>query len=276
MDEGKISIGKLSIDENSFTMGVSILQLIDIILLSYLFYFFMKFPNWMIYQIGTVFTTILLFAMAVLAIYFIYSLINNVFKLKGEDNIVVLSSALFIWLSFLYSAISGKTDAVMAGATIILVIVTGYNISQTRKYSQQNIDILKEQIEPNVVADFIIERNNTDHLIISLKNIGKGIAKSVKFQFEPANITGYNNNPHLIPESAEIRHFLPDMERVIANINISNYILSQEHVPIIKVVLVITDIHDKTVKKSHDFSLIDISNLIKTTIYLNHFNEGHP
>lgn len=186
-----------------------------------------------------------------------------------STNLLIGSQVAIVWISIMVAIIIEEPNVLVAGATIILVIVTGYSIIESSKYSQQNIDILKEQVEPNVVSDYYIDEINNNSLVIKINNIGKGVAKSVKFNIEPPEALVCNINGLQPPDNAEIRHFLPGQEIIIARFNILCRVIQDHKFDEIRINLVIKDIHDTIHEKSDDLSIKNLRDLLTTTGYLN-------
>jgi DNA-directed RNA polymerase subunit RPC12/RpoP len=96
-------------------------------------------------------------------------------------NILILIAMIFI-ATILFAIFFNDSNIASGGFTLILVVVTAYYASITNKITEKQ---WKNDKEPIVIV--YLKENETDIHIIDLiiENVGKGIAKNVKFVIHP-------------------------------------------------------------------------------------------
>lgn len=117
-------------------------------------------------------------------------------------NVMVASSFCFI-ITLIFAIIIQDSNIIVGGSTLILVIITGYNIVKTSEMAekQRNTQILlsekqrQSELEPIVLLS--LKENDVDVHIIDLiiENVGRGIAKNIKFEVTPHGFTTLSGDP---------------------------------------------------------------------------------
>ncbi|MHB8164803.1 MAG: hypothetical protein ACYDDV_10775 [Methanoregula sp.] len=110
-----------------------------------------------------------------------------VFENKKRDmgiNVLIISSIIFIG-TIAFAIIFNDSNVATGGFTLILVVVTAHFTSITNKITEKQ---WKNDKEPIVIAYLKENEINTQIVDLIIENVGKGIAKNVKFVIHP---TGY-------------------------------------------------------------------------------------
>lgn len=114
---------------------------------------------------------------------------------KLTDSLIIYYVAMTFWISAIISFITGESNVLVAGATIILVIVTGYNVSQTREFAIKSNEAQEDGIkaqkkalafQTKPIINAYIKENSSDltYLDLIIENVGQGLAHDLKFSFD--------------------------------------------------------------------------------------------
>lgn len=111
---------------------------------------------------------------------------------KRDTGIDILITTTIIFIGTIFFAITFNDSNIASGGfTLILVIVTAYYASITNKITEKQ---WRDNKEPIVIA--YLKENDSDIQIIDLiiENVGKGIAKNVKFVIHPPGFITLSGN----------------------------------------------------------------------------------
>lgn len=162
-------------------------------------------------QLGKIIDSFTISCVIVIIFIISYIIINNIidciYKDDPNDKQLIVLSLVIIYIFIYFSISEWKPELIVAGATLVLVIVTGYNISQSRKYAkmsymaqneafkiqQEALNALtkaNEHLIKPIVNVYLKENNNKiEYQDLVIENNGQGIARNLKFTFSPDIIT---------------------------------------------------------------------------------------
>ena len=124
---------------------------------------------------------------------FSFSYLEWAFTLPRTFENVVFSSSVGIFsFSLLISVLDHNTSVVAAASTLILVLVTGYNVIKTNETARKQLEFQR-----NPIIAISVKENDSQIQIIDLiiENVGPGIAKNLRFDIHPQGFITLSGDP---------------------------------------------------------------------------------
>ncbi len=154
------------------------------------------------YTLNLVLMIILLF----MSLFLIISVSDRQIGFDKQEGQILGISVIILWGCSLIAAMLTVSDIVVAGATLILVIVTAYNISYTRKIGSESLEAQKEAIsaqkqalvfQTKPIINVYLKENIHDikFLDLLIENCGPGMAKNLQFTFDKPEYPTLSGDP---------------------------------------------------------------------------------
>lgn len=136
-------------------------------------------------------TVIICFLIPLFIIIFSFNDIVNKTE-NTKPNLIFLFSLMTLIVSIIVAMLAQDSNIIVAGATIILVMITWLNVDIIKTSNEKIINL---QSEP--VISITLQENDVDIHIIDLiiENLGQGIAKNLQFEFVPTGFITLSNYP---------------------------------------------------------------------------------
>jgi len=209
----------------------------------------------------------------ILALYYLTKDLSN--KFQYNYYIIWLSGSIF-WLFTYFAFINKDSNIIVAGATIVLVIVTAYLNSQTRKFAKESLksqenalhaqkEALNAQQKALKIQEMAFDAQKQPELSIELKqndqddntvdiilkNDGEGSAKNIKFNFQNIPLDKLFITEH-IERNQELR---PNEKKLIAQLKYDNILQILENNKTPHIILYYTDAYGNSNMEHQDLDI---------------------
>lgn len=196
------------------------MKYVSIIATSILYVFFMIDKGYLIIDTDY-FTIVMGFSVLILALSY-YIIEDTIVKKNSDFNKILYPLIFIMWIFFVVAMVLAKPEIIVGGATVVLVIVTGYNIHQT----QINAEKMRgEEIKPKI--NIFIRETEHDQSIVDLiiENYGNGVAKDIRFNIsDPEDTKILGNIKELGYFQTGINNLSPKKELRIERFYLNSYL----------------------------------------------------